>query len=79
MTIDAAWPSLSCLRELASVYLSCSWAMESLSIYCPGYVPLVLANAADESLLAVSRNPTNVGEIAAAMQTLIAAKPGTGG
>ena len=41
------------LREMVSVYLSCSRATESLNIYCAGYVPLVLANAADENLLTV--------------------------
>lgn len=41
------------LREMVSVYLSCSRATESLNIYCAGYVPLVLAHAADQNLLAV--------------------------
>lgn len=41
------------LREMVSVYLSCSRATESLHIYCAGYVPLVLVNAVDEKLLAV--------------------------
>ncbi|WP_426263224.1 UvrD-helicase domain-containing protein [Sphingomonas sp. PWP1-2] len=41
------------LREMVSVYLSCSRATESLNIFCSGYVPLVLSNAADEKLLAV--------------------------
>lgn len=40
------------LREMVSVYLSCSRATESLNIYCARYVPLVLANAANERLLA---------------------------
>lgn len=39
------------LREMVSVYLSCSRAAESLNIFCAGYVPLVLANATDEGLL----------------------------
>lgn len=41
------------LREMVSVYLSCSRATESLNIFCSGYVPLVLANAMDEKLLVV--------------------------
>lgn len=41
------------LREMVSVYLSCSRATESLNIYCAGYVPLVLTKAADEKLLDV--------------------------
>lgn len=51
--ISAPTSQFGRLREMVSVYLSCSRATESLNIYCAGYVPLVLANAADEKLLAV--------------------------
>lgn len=39
------------LREMVSVYLSCSRATESLDIVCSGYVPAVLANATDDGFL----------------------------
>jgi len=51
--ISAPTSQFGRLREMVSVYLSCSRATESLNIYCAGYVPLVLANAVDEKLLAV--------------------------
>jgi hypothetical protein len=51
--ISAPTSQFGRLREMVSVYLACSRATESLSIYCAGYVPLVLANAADEKLLAI--------------------------
>lgn len=51
--ISAPTSQFGRLREMVSVYLSCSRATESLNIYCAKYVPLVLANAADEKLLHV--------------------------
>ncbi len=50
--ISAPTSQFGRLREMVSVYLSCSRATESLNIYCAGYIPLVLAHAADEHLLA---------------------------
>jgi hypothetical protein len=51
--ISAPTSQFGRLREMVSVYLSCSRATESINIYCAGYVPLVLANAADEKLLEI--------------------------
>ncbi|QFR32247.1 UvrD-helicase domain-containing protein [Ancylobacter sp. TS-1] len=53
LRISAPTSQFGHLREMVSVYLSCSRATESLNIYCARYVPLVLASAADEKLLAV--------------------------
>jgi len=50
--ISAPTSQFGRLREMVSVYLSCSRATESLNIYCAGYIPLVLVHAADEDLLA---------------------------
>lgn len=40
------------LREMVSVYLSCSRATESLSIICSGYIPSVISKASEEGLIA---------------------------
>lgn len=42
------------LREMVSVYLSCSRATESLNIICSGYIPSVISNAEKDGLI-VSR------------------------
>ena len=39
------------LRELVSVYLSCSRATESLNIICSGYIPTVIQSAAKEGMI----------------------------
>jgi len=52
--ISAPASQFSRLREMVSVYLSCSRATESLNIFCAGYVPLVLTNATNEELLSVT-------------------------
>jgi hypothetical protein len=50
--ISAPTSQFGRLREMVSVYLSCSRATESLNIFSTGYVPLVLANATEAGLLA---------------------------
>lgn len=45
------------LREMVSVYLSCSRATESLNIICSGYIPSVISHAAEEGLI-VCPTPT---------------------
>ena len=44
----------SYLREMTSVYLSCSRAAESLSLVCAGYVPKVLREAEELGLIVTS-------------------------
>ncbi len=44
------------LREMVSVYLSCSRATESLNIICSGYIPSVISSAADEGLITFSKS-----------------------
>ena len=49
--IDTPSSQFGKLRELISVYLSCSRAEKSLSIVCSGYVPSVLREAQQHGLL----------------------------
>jgi len=39
------------LREMISVYLSCSRATESLNLVCAGYIPAVISNATEHGLV----------------------------
>lgn len=44
------------LREMISVYLSCSRATETLDLICAGYVPAVIADAVEAGLLVENRD-----------------------